>query len=216
MGYIIAAPCVTLGFFNNHGKGMSMTSPVNNRLFLGVALAVVTAMTAGASVNQLSYADSDTPSFLPSECEEYVGQPSTAHVLNILTAGPYLPGDLVELEAGTTDTGTGASRVRIVAVLEGTTVIHNNLLLLPNPSGTVDDSFNIPNDADPQSSIDVYACFESPGSLQGDGVTHHLSLDSFFVLPESAIGILGLVGSSLAVLGGFMVMKKRNSGQLSL
>lgn len=192
-----------------------MTRIVNNRLILGTVLAVI-AMTAGASgLNQMSYADMDDPQFLPSECEQYVGQPSTDHVLNILTPGPYQPGDQVDLEAGTTDTGTGANRVRIVAILEGNT-IHENLLILPNPSGSVQDSFTIPNTAKQGDSLDVYACFESPGSLEGDGVTHHLNVGSFFVLPESSIGALALVGSSLAVLAGFMVMKKNSTGQLPI
>ena len=194
-----------------------MTPKVNNRVILGIALAVITTLTAGASnLNQVANADSDDPSFIPKECATYVGQPSTAHVLTILTPGPYLPGDEVQLTAGTTNTGTGANRVRIVVILDDTTVIHQKLMILPNPYGSVNDSFEIPNDADPKSSVDVYACFESPGSLRGTGVTHHLGLSSFFVLPESPIGILALVGSSVAVLGGFMVMKRRSAGQLPL
>lgn len=35
-------------------------------------------------------------------------------------------------------------------------------------------------------------------------------LQSFFVLPESAIGAFALVGSSLAVLGAYLVLAKRN------
>lgn len=191
-----------------------MSQKVTNRVIL--ALALVAAATAGASgLNQMSYADKDDPPSLPSECEEYVGQPSTDHTLTILTPGPYVPGDQIDLEAETTDTGTGTSRVRVVAILEGTT-IHENLLLLPNPNGVVSDSFTIPNTAKQGDSLDIYACFESPGGLEGNGVTHHLSLGSFFVLPESPIGILALVGSSLAVLGGFMVMKRRNTGQLPI
>ena len=185
---------------------------VHNRVILAVALAVVATAGAGG-LNQMSYADSDDPPFLPTECEQYVGQPSTDHILTIVTPGPYLPGDEIELQAATTDTGTGTSRVRVVAILEGTT-IHENLLLLPNPSGSVVDSFILPGDAKQGDALDIYACFESPGSLQGDGVTHHLEVGSFFVLPESPVGILALVASSLAVLGGFMVMKRRSTGQL--
>jgi hypothetical protein len=194
-----------------------MTTKINNRMILGISLAVIAALTAGASgLNQIANADKDDPPFLPNECQQYVGQPSTAHVLTILTPAPYLPGDEVQLSAGTTDTGTGANRVRIVAILDGTTVIHQNLLILPNPYGSVNDSFEIPNDADPKSSVDIYACFESPGSLRGNGVTHHLGLTSFFVLPESPIGILALIGSSVAVLGGFMALKSRSSRQSPL
>lgn len=39
---------------------------------------------------------------------------------------------------------------------------------------------------------------------------------SFFVLPESPIGILALVGSSLAVLGGFMFLRSRNHSNLPI
>jgi hypothetical protein len=39
---------------------------------------------------------------------------------------------------------------------------------------------------------------------------------SFFVLPESPIGILALVGSSLAVLGGFMFLRSRNHSSMPI
>ena len=185
----------------------------NNRLILALGLAIV-ATTAGSSgIYQLSYADKDNPPFLPDECEQYVGQPSTDHTLTILTSGPYYAGDQVDLEAATTDTGTGTNRVRIVAILEGNT-IYENLLLLPNPNGAVSDSFTIPNNAKQGDALDIYACFESPGSLEGDGVTHHLNIGSFFVLPESPIGVAALVGSSLAVLGGFMFLRNRSHSPL--
>ena len=186
-----------------------MKPSLSNRVILALALAVVATAGAG-SLNQMSYADKDDPPFLPDECEQYVGQPSTDHTLTILTPGPYKAGDEVELEAATTDPGTGTNRVRIVAILEGTT-IHEELLLLPIPDGSVSDSFTIPNDAKQGDALDIYACFESPGSLQGDGVTHHLNIGSFFVLPESPIGVAALVGSSLAVLGGFMFLRQRNT-----
>jgi hypothetical protein len=40
--------------------------------------------------------------------------------------------------------------------------------------------------------------------------------NSFFVLPESPIGILALVGSSLAVLGGFMFLRSRSHANLPI
>jgi len=172
---------------------------------IAVYFAILAAATFGTT--QLSYADQDTPPFVPGECEQYVGQPSTDHELTILTPGPYLPGDSIDVEAGTTDTGTGANRVRIVAIIDDTTVIHDNLQLLPNPSGSVTDTINIPPDTPANSELDIYACFESPGSLGGDGVTHHLNVGSFFVLPESAIGVVALLGSSLAVFGGYKVLR---------
>jgi hypothetical protein len=38
--------------------------------------------------------------------------------------------------------------------------------------------------------------------------------NSFFVLPESVIGVIALVAASLAVLGGFMFLSGRNSSDL--
>ena len=49
--------------------------------------------------------------------------------------------------------------------------------------------------------------------IKGSNVwTNH----SFFVLPESPIGILALVASSLAVLGGFMYLRSHGRAQLPL
>jgi hypothetical protein len=159
----------------------------------------------------LSYAN-PVPSFVPAECQQYVDQPSTEHHLTVLSSAPYLPGSTIQLDAGTDGTGTGANRVRIVAVIDDTTVIYNNLQLLPNPYGSVSDSFVIPPGTTPQSSLDIYACFESPGSLTGNGVTHHLDVGSFFVVPESAIGSLALIGSSLAALGGYIHIRRFGTG----
>ncbi|MGH9992141.1 MAG: hypothetical protein ACREBU_11580 [Nitrososphaera sp.] len=43
-----------------------------------------------------------------------------------------------------------------------------------------------------------------------------LRVHSFFVLPESPIGVAALVMSSLAVLGGFMFLRRRNHSQLPI
>jgi hypothetical protein len=43
-----------------------------------------------------------------------------------------------------------------------------------------------------------------------DVETHDYRLQSFFVLPESAIGAIALVGSSLAVFGAYRVLANRN------
>ena len=171
-----------------------------------ILVAAVLAITTTVSAIPMSYA-APVPAFVPNECEQYVDQPSEEHQLTILTPGPYLPGDSIDVQAGTTGTGTGANRVRIVALIDDTTVIHDNVQLIPNPLGSVTDTIVIPGDTSPQSSLGIYACFESPGSLNGDGVTHHLNVGSFFVIPESAIGGIALIGSSLAALGGFVFLK---------
>lgn len=62
----------------------------------------------------------------------------------------------------------------------------------------------------PNSTWEVVACYENVDrTLAGD--TIHIDVDSFFVLPESPIGIFALVASSLASLGGFIVLRNRRS-----
>lgn len=154
-----------------------------------------------------AFANSEDPPFVPEECETYVRQPSTDHELNILTAATYLPGISIDVEAGTTDTGT--NRVRIVAILDGTDVIYENLQVLPSPFGSISDSIPIPANTPPGTALDIYACFETPGNLTGVGVTHHLNLGSFFVIPESGLGTVALVGASVAALGGYMAVSRK-------
>jgi hypothetical protein len=175
-----------------------------------ILVATVFLATLGTTI-ELSYADSDTPPFVPDECEDYSPQDSTKHFLRVDSLGDDLQGDPIRVVAGTTDSGTGAGRVHIVAIMEDTTVFHDNVLLLPSPYGNVSEVFNIPGDAPFGATIVIYACFESPGSLQEVGVTHHLNTRTFFVLPESSFGAVALIGSSLAALGGFMLFKGRQS-----
>ena len=50
----------------------------------------------------------------------------------------------------------------------------------------------------------MYACFETAGNLDAQGVTYHLDVGSFFVIPESGIGAIALAGASVATLGGYV------------
>ncbi len=169
----------------------------------------------GATSRQLSFADSETPSFVPDACADYVGQPSSDHFLKVIPLGDNLPGDSIRVEAGTTSAGTGSNAVRIVAAANGN-VFHDNEWTLPNPYGQVTDEFGIPMSAPYNAKIDIYACFESPGSSQGQGVTQHLEGGSFFVLPESPVGIAALIGSSLAAFSGFVFLKSRKHASLPI
>jgi hypothetical protein len=173
-------------------------------------IAAVLAIISTVAVIPMSYA-APVPAVVPAECQTYVDQPSEDHGITVLTPGPYLPGQSIDVSAGTTDTGTGVNRVRIVAVVDDSTVIHNQLLVLPTPYGSVSDTIVIPADTPPHSNLDIYACFESPGTLNGAGVTHHLDVGSIFVIPESALGGIALVGSSIAALGGFAYFRGRKS-----
>ena len=165
---------------------------------------------------QQSFADKATPAFIPPNCETFVGQPSHSHTLNVLTAGPYLPGGSINVQAGTTHTGTGANRVRIVAMIDNATTFQSDLKILPNPFGIVNDTIHVPNSVTSGQQIDLYACDESPGSLNGVGVTHHvnsaiLTVGTIFPLPESALGTIGLVAASLGALGGFLMLTKKGT-----
>ncbi|MCI0559202.1 MAG: hypothetical protein MN733_11960 [Nitrososphaera sp.] len=57
--------------------------------------------------------------------------------------------------------------------------------------------------------------FDEQANIITDG-DHTFANNSFFVLPESPIGILALVISSLAVLGGFMFLRGRHNSQLPI
>ena len=51
--------------------------------------------------------------------------------------------------------------------------------------------------------------YDAQDNLISDG-RQTFANNSFFVLPESPIGVIALVGSTLAVLGGFMFLRTRN------
>ena len=61
----------------------------------------------------------------------------------------------------------------------------------------------------PGTTWEVVACYENSDSTVG-GDTIHVDVDSFFVLPESPLGAVALVASSLASLGAFVVLRKRS------
>ena len=63
----------------------------------------------------------------------------------------------------------------------------------------------------PNTTWDVVACYEdSERTLAGD--TIHIDVASFFVLPESPVGVFALIGTSLATMGAFLVIRNRRSG----
>ncbi|MGI0024816.1 MAG: hypothetical protein ACREA4_06675, partial [Nitrososphaera sp.] len=62
---------------------------------------------------------------------------------------------------------------------------------------------------------EFYDALNGGGTLISDG-KQTFANNSFFVLPESPIGVAALVMSSLAVLGGFMFLRRRNHSQLPI
>ena len=174
-------------------------------------VAIAVGLAALSATVPLSFA-APVPSFVPAECQKYVDQPSEDHELKILTPGPYVPGGTIDVQAATTDSGTGTNRVRIVAIIDGTNTIYDNVQSIPGNFGSVSDTITIPADTPKGSSLDIYACFESPSNVDAEGVTHHLDVGSFFVIPESGIGAIALVGASLAGLGGFAALRSFGKG----
>ena len=57
--------------------------------------------------------------------------------------------------------------------------------------------------------------YDAQNNLISDG-RQTFANNSFFVLPESPIGVIALVGSTLAVLGGFMFLRSRNHSNLPI
>jgi len=60
--------------------------------------------------------------------------------------------------------------------------------------------------------IEFYNAQDQIIDIEGVDFRNH----TFFVVPESPIGVLALVMSSLAVLGGFMFLRSRNRTQMPL
>ncbi len=95
-------------------------------------------------------------------------------------------------------------------------------------SGTLQQETVVPVDTDIQTIADdkflgvygpgttweVIACYEGTnvdGNDRTIGVnTVHLDVDSFFVLPESPMGVAALISASLASLGAFMFLRSRH------
>ena len=127
--------------------------------------------------------------------------PSDAHTLT-LDKNNVLPGEDITATASVTAAGTGANRIRFVWIDNQTnTVVQENLYTRgnDNPSSwSRSDTFTVPMSAKPGDSFTVVACFESPNSPRGEGVTHHVNVGSFMVVPESILGALALTGAGFA------------------
>jgi hypothetical protein len=134
-------------------------------------------------------------------CRPYVEQPSDAHTLT-LDKSNVLPGENITATASVTAAGTGVNRIRFVWIDDQTnTVVQENLYTRgnDNPSSwSRSDTFIVPSSAQPGDSFTVVACFESPNNTNAIGVTRHVNVGSFMVVPESILGALALTGAGFA------------------
>ena len=150
------------------------------------------------------------PSPADAECASYVDHQSDAHMLTV-NPTTVLPGGTVTATATVTDTGTGANRIRFVWIDDATnTIVQTNLYTRgnDNPPWSRQDTFTIPSTAKPGDSFTVVACFETPNNTIGKGVTHHVNVGAFMVVPELLLGSIGLAGS---MLGTFYLYRKRST-----
>lgn len=149
------------------------------------------------------------PSPADKECAKYVDHKSDAHTLTI-DKSQALPGDTVTATAKVTDNGTGANRIRFVWIDKSGNIVQSNLY--PRGSDTPpwsrSDTFTVPNIAQPGDTYTVVACFETPNNTIGKGVTHHVNVGSFMVVPESIIGALALAGSGFATFYAYRMRIK--------
>ncbi len=133
-------------------------------------------------------------------CRPYVDHPSDAHTL-ILDKSSVLPGEDITATAAITDTGTGANRIRFVWIDKNDNIVQTNLYIRggDNPSSwSRSDTFTVPMSAQPGDTYRVVACFETPNNTNAVGVTHHVNVVSFMVVPESILGALALAGAGFA------------------
>ena len=145
---------------------------------------------------------------IPEQCSPYIGDAVVKHIhsLTIFGGNMVQPGDNVKAEAKL----QGNSLVDKVRFLwyDGTGMkVREQIVPRPMPSADwkVDDTF--PGVYGPNTEWEVIACFEGQGKTFALK-TFHLNVASFFVLPESGLGAIAVVGASLGVLGGYMHLRK--------
>lgn len=191
---------------------MSYTNAINLALLAG---AIFTAALPYA------FADNSDGIAIPSECKPFSGGTEFVHVMSA-TKFP-VPVDPDEpLSPG--DTAIAISNFNNPLNVE-TEVIEQIRFLWFDGTGTLQQETVVPVDTDattlaqdmffgvsgPNTTWEVVACYEnSDRTLAGD--TIHIDVDSFFVLPESPVGVFALVASSLASLGAFVFLRNRRTG----
>ncbi len=133
-------------------------------------------------------------------CRPYVDHPSDAHTLT-LDKSSVLPGENITATAAITDNGTGANRIRFVWIDNNNNIVQTNLYTRGNDdpsSWSRNDIFTVPTSAQPGDTYTVVACFETPNNTNAVGITHHVNVGSFMVVPESILGVLALTGAGFA------------------
>lgn len=170
-------------------------------------LAVIAAASAFGTSIPVSYAHNpDGVGPIPPQCLPFLGNSVIlrTHDLQVLTAPPILIGSQVDVQA-TIDGPTNVDQVRFLWYDSTDTLVRENVIGGGvHAGGAYVDS--IPAIPGPLGEWKVIACFEQ-GHETRDANDLHINVESFFVLPESALGAVTLVGGSFAALGGYMFLK---------
>ena len=155
-----------------------------------------------------SYAHNPDSVTIPEQCAPFTGNAVLKHThsVEIENDDGIQPGDHVKAEAEF-EQNSLVDKVRFLWY-DGTGMKVREMVVprpMPSDEWEVEDIF--PGVYGPNTTWKVIACFE------GQGVTHdlnafHLSVTSFFVLPESGLGAIAVVGATLGVLGGYMHFRK--------
>ncbi len=142
-------------------------------------------------------------------CRPYVEHLSDAHTLT-LDKSNVLPGEDITATAAITAAGTGANRIRFVWIDQNDNIVQTKLYTRgsDNPSSwSRSDTFTVPTSAQPGDTYKVVACFETPNNTNAVGVTHHVNVGSFMVVPESILGALAVTGAGFATLYAYRMRK---------
>ncbi len=145
---------------------------------------------------------------IPEQCSPYIGDAIVKHIhsLTIFGGNMVQPGDNVKAEAKF-ERNSLVDKVRFLWY-DGTGMKVREMVVprpMPAVAWKVEDIF--PGVYGPNTTWTVKACFEGQGGTF-DLSTFHLNVASFFVLPESGLGAIAVVGASLGVLGGYMHLRK--------
>ena len=172
-------------------------------------LSVMALMVAVTVVSNAYATGGPPPPPADQECRPYVHHPSAAHNLT-LDKSNVQPGEDITATASVTAAGTGANRIRFVWIDQNDNIVQTKLYTRgsDNPSSwSRSDTFTVPTSAQPGDTYKVVACFETPNNTNAVGVTHHVNVGSFMVVPESILGALAVTGAGFATLYAYRMRK---------
>jgi hypothetical protein len=106
--------------------------------------------------------------------------------------------------------GDTALDVTFVGLFDPTDTLVATSAILPSIAANTCASWSVPGDFDPAVVLTAGSWFVAVDTAQGGPIFTDFEV-TFFVLPESPVGVVAILGSSLAALGAFAGIRKFRS-----